>query len=50
MRLCKAKGILVVPKRKSALFWHMLFNRFKDNFKRFDLETNEYEKHMDFFG
>ena len=32
MRLCKAKGTLVVPKWKSALFWPMLVNRFTDNF------------------
>jgi hypothetical protein len=47
MRLCKAKGTLVVPKSKSALFWPMLVNRFTNNFKSFVLEIREYEKSMD---
>ena len=49
MRLCKAKGTLVVPKWKSALLWPMLVNRFTDNFKSFVLEIREHEKPMDFF-
>jgi hypothetical protein len=49
MRLCKVKGILVVPKWKSALCWPMLVNRSKDNFKSFVLETSEYENPMNFF-
>lgn len=49
MQLCGAKGTLVVPKWKSAMFWPMLVNKFTDTFERFILEFREYEKPTIFF-
>ncbi|XP_063416210.1 uncharacterized protein LOC134697851 [Mytilus trossulus] len=49
MRLCKAKGTLVVPKWPSALFWPILVNRFSDRFKSFVIDFREYVKPMNFF-
>jgi hypothetical protein len=49
MQLCKAKGTLVIPKWKSALFWPMLVDKFTEHFKKFVIDFKEYKHPMMFF-
>ncbi|CAG2235577.1 unnamed protein product [Mytilus edulis] len=35
MQMCKAKGVLVVPKWKSAIFWPRIVDRFTDTYQKF---------------
>jgi hypothetical protein len=39
MQLCKAKGTLVMPKWKSALFWPMLVDNFTEHFNKFAIDN-----------
>ena len=48
MQLCKAKGTLVIPKWKSALFWPMLVDKFTEHFN-FVIDFREYKHPMMFF-
>ena len=41
MFTCKAKGVLIVPKWKSALFWPMIWNYTETNFHSFILDFVE---------
>ena len=46
MRMCKARGTLVIPKWKSAVFWPMIINRFIDNYIK---DLSEYKNPNNFF-
>ena len=48
MQLCKAKGTLVIPKWKWALFWPMLVDNFTEHFN-FVIDFREYKHPMMFF-
>ena len=41
MQLCKAKGTLVIPKWKLALFWPMLVDNFTKHLKKFVIDFRE---------
>jgi len=43
MRMCKARGTLVIPKWKSAVFWPMIINRFADNYQSYIKDLREYK-------
>ena len=47
MRMCKARGTLVIPKWKSAVFWPMIKNRFTDNYQSYIKDLREYKKKQD---
>ena len=49
MRMCKARGTLVIPKWKSAVFWRMIINRFTDNYQSHIKDSREYENHPKIF-
>ena len=49
MKICRARGTLVVPKWKSAVYWPLLVNRFTDNFRSFVVDYIEYKQPMNFF-
>ena len=43
MRMCKARGTLVIPKWKSAVFWPMIINSFTDNHQSYIKDLREYK-------
>lgn len=49
MKLCRARGTMIVPKWKSAIFWPMLVYRFTEKFKSFVVDYKEYKHPMNFF-
>ncbi|VDI58027.1 Hypothetical predicted protein [Mytilus galloprovincialis] len=49
MQMCKAKGVLVVPKWKSAIFWPRIVDRFTDTYKKFVKDFREYKNPKNFF-
>ena len=49
MRMCKARGTLVIPKWKSAVFWPMIINRFTDNYQSYIKDLREYKNPQNIF-
>ncbi|CAG2247680.1 unnamed protein product [Mytilus edulis] len=49
MQMCKAKGVLVVPKWKSAIFWPRIVDRFTDTYQKFVKDFREYKNPKTFF-
>ena len=47
--LCNAKGALVVPKWKSALFWPMIWNDTNNCFQNFVKDSIEFCRPRNFF-
>jgi hypothetical protein len=46
--MCKARGTLVIPKWKSAMFWPMIINRFTDNYQSYIKDLREYKNPQKF--
>ncbi|CAC5410738.1 unnamed protein product [Mytilus coruscus] len=49
MLTCRAKGVLVVPKWKSALFWPMVWNNTENKFYEFITDFVEFDRSKHFF-
>lgn len=46
---CKAKGVLVIPKWRSALYWPMLWNDSEQKFYNFVKDAVEFCRPKNFF-
>ena len=44
IRMCGAKGILVIPKWKSTVYWPMMVNRFTDDHQSNIKDVREYKR------
>jgi hypothetical protein len=47
--ICKAKGVLIAPKWKSALFWPLLWNDVDKNYHTFVKDILEFKRPTNFF-
>jgi hypothetical protein len=49
LRICKGTGVLIVPLRRSALFWPLLWDFDGNKFNSFVVDKMEFQKPNNFF-
>lgn len=49
LRICKGKGVIIVPLWRSALFWPLLWNCDEKKFNYFVVDSLEFQKPKNFF-